>query len=179
MEPFEKLWHENYGRMFAFLRRLTGDDHLAEELTQETFYRALRSLPGYRGECGMFTWLAAIAKRVFYRYLRRRRLELSVICPDPVADAWQRACEVPDPGPGTPERAERAAVCAAVRRLVGQLPQKYRDVVLLRLYAGLSFAETGAALGISEGSAKVLYFRAREKLADSLREYADAPEQNA
>ena len=57
----------------------------------------------------------------------------------------------------------------AVRALVRTLPENYRDVVMLRVYAGLPFAQVAAALGIRESSAKVLYFRAKEKLAAQLR----------
>ncbi len=168
---FEAIYRENYSRLFAFLYRLTGDWHLTEELTQETFYQAFRSYGSFRGQCQLFTWLAGIARHVFYRHLRRQRLRADAVCPDAVADAWLAA--QPDPAPGVQERVERADVCEAVRRLVRTLAPNYRDVVMLRLYAGLPFAQVAAALGISEGSARVLYFRAREKLAAQLEELRD------
>ncbi len=167
-QEFEAIYRENYSRLFAFLHRLTGDWHLTEELTQETFFQAFRSYGSFRGQCQLFTWLAGIARHVFYRHLRRCRLQADAVCPDAVADAWLAAQA--DPAPGVPEQAERAAVCRAVRELVRTLSPRYRDVVMLRLYAGLPFAQVAAALHISEGSAKVLYFRAREKLARQLRE---------
>ncbi len=168
-EAFEAIYRQNYDRVFAFLQRLTGDWLLAEELTQETFYRAFCSYGSFRGDCQLFTWLAGIGRHVFYHHLRRKRLQLQTVCLDTVADAWCAA----DPAPGVPQQVERAAVCRALRRLVGQLPPRSRDVVLLRLYAQLPFAQVAAALGISEGSAKVLYCRAKDKLARQLEEMGE------
>lgn len=165
---FEAIYKEYYGRVFAFLHRLTGDWHTAEELTQETFFQAFRSLAGFRGECELFTWLAGIAKNVFYRYLRRKRLQPDAIAPGAVADAWLE--NLTDTADTPAEHVERSEICRAVRELVRTLPPNYRDVVMLRIYAGLPFAQVAAALGIREGSAKVLYFRAKEKLAAQLKE---------
>ena len=165
---FEAIYKEYYGRLFAFLHRLTGDWHLAEELTQETFYQAFRSMGSFRGECELFTWLAGIGRHVFYRWLRRKKLQPDIISPQAAADAWLE--NLPDNGDGPAEHAEREEICRAVSTLVRTLPPNYRDVVMLRIYAGLPFAQVAAALGIREGSAKVLYFRAKEKLAALLQE---------
>ena len=164
---FEAIYKEYYGRLFAFLYKLTGDWHTAEELTQESFYQAFRSMGSFRGECELFTWLAGIGRHVFYRWLRRKRLQPEAISPEAAADAWLE--NLPDDADGPAEHAERAEVLQAVRELVRTLPENYRDVVMLRVYAGLPFAQVAAALGIRESSAKVLYFRAKEKLAAQLR----------
>lgn len=165
---FEAIYKEYYKRVFAFLHKLTGDWHTAEELTQETFFQAFRGMGSFRGECELFTWLAGIAKNVFYRHLRRKRLQPDAIAPGAVADAWLE--NLADDADTPAEHAERAEICRAVRELVRTLPPNYRDVVMLRIYAGLPFAQVAAALGIREGSAKVLYFRAKEKLAAQLKE---------
>ena len=84
---FEGIYKEYYCRLFAFLYKLTGDWHTAEELTQESFYQAFRSLGSFRGECELFTWLAGIGRHVFYRWLRRKRLQPEAISPEAAADA--------------------------------------------------------------------------------------------
>lgn len=172
---FETIYKEYYGRLFAFMHKLTGDWHTAEELTQETFFQAFRALGAFRGECELFTWLAGIGRNVFYRWLRRKKLQPDAISPQAVADAWLE--NLTDDAPGPAEAAEREEICRAVRALVRTLPPNYRDVVMLRIYAGLPFAQVAAALGIREGSAKVLYFRAKEKLAAQLKEQLAGPEE--
>lgn len=166
-QQFEAIYADNYSRLFSFLHRLTGDWHTAEELTQETFYQAFCSYGSFRGQCQLFTWLAGIGRHVFYRWLRRKRLQPDTISVEAVADRWYQTLPDPD-APAPDEAVEHEELCAAVRRVIRALPPKYRDVVMLRLYAQLPFAQVAAALDISESSAKVLYFRAKEKLAAQL-----------
>ena len=64
---------------------------------------------------------------------------------------------------------EKASEALAVRSAVDKLPEKYKDVVLYRIYAGMSFAQTAAALNITENSAKVIFYRAKKKLTEELR----------
>ena len=74
MEKFETIYRQHYKGVYSFLYRLSGDSDLAEELAQETFYQAFTGFHRFRGKCGIFTWLAAIAKHVYYKYLRQNKL---------------------------------------------------------------------------------------------------------
>lgn len=68
MEDSENLFEKYYEDVFRFLRGLTLDEHLADELTQETFYRALKSIDTYRGESEWRVWLCSIAKNLYFTY---------------------------------------------------------------------------------------------------------------
>ena len=164
MDTFAEIYKENFSRVYAFLYRLCKNESLAEELTQETFLQAFKSFHRFRGDSELFTWLASIAKFTFFAYLRRHRMEMESINLDVVADVMV-ADESDDPA----AVAERRAVQESVRRLLKKIPDKYRDVVMLRLYADLPFAEVAAALKISENSAKVLYHRAKKMLLEELK----------
>ncbi len=158
---FEELYQRYVSRIHLFLLKLCGDDSTAEELTQETFFQAYSSLHRYRGECSMFTWLAAIGKNVFFNYLRRSKrevLNLDVVVLDLEAP--------PEEEPGY--RISRQVDIERVRKAIRDLPKKYYDVLVLRVYAQLPYAEIGAKLGISESSAKVLYFRAKNQIREEL-----------
>ncbi|MBQ8578890.1 MAG: RNA polymerase sigma factor [Clostridia bacterium] len=165
MDSFEMIYTEYFPRVYAFLYRLCKDESTAEELTQETFLQAFTSFYRFRGDSELFTWLASIAKHVFYTYLRKNRLQLGAINLDLLADA---VCA--DAADSPEEVAERHAVQESVRRLLDKIPEKYRDVVMLRLYADLPFAEVAAALKISENSAKVIYHRAKKMLFEELKD---------
>ena len=135
MTSFEELYRTYYARGYGFLFKLCRDEGLAEELTQETFFQAYSALPRYRGECGVYTWLASIAKHTYYKYLRRRKAGLEATDLDAIADrvaAWEDTPE---------EQVERDAVKDAVKKVVRKLPEKYSDVVMLRVYAELPFRE--------------------------------------
>lgn len=165
-QAFETIYQENYHRVHAFLYRLSRDEDLSEELTQETFFRAFRKFRDYRGESAIFTWLASIAKFTYYEYLRKHKLSLDTISLESVVETY---CQAEG---NLEEQILSQAVYAGVRELLHTLPQNYRDVIILRIYAELSFRQTADAMGISENSAKVLYYRAKMKLKEKL-EYAN------
>ena len=73
MQSFEDVYREYFKRIYAFLYKLTSSHTLAEEMAQETFYQAFVSFHRYDGSCEMFTWLAAISKNVFFKYLRKNK----------------------------------------------------------------------------------------------------------
>lgn len=165
MEPipssaFEEIYRTHADGIYRFLYKMSSDAQLSEELTQETFYRAFLSLSRYNGRCALFTWLAAIAKNLYFAHRRKGSAmiyndELLLDEPDP---------DSPDPLQGL-LREERAE---ALRRALLRLPHRYRDVVILRAYASLPYSQIAAHLGISENSAKVLFFRAKSKLKEEL-----------
>lgn len=164
MEPFEKIYRDNAGRVHSFLFALCGDALLSEELTQETFFQAFSAFHRFRGQSELFTWLAAIAKHTYYKYLRRNNRGFDTMNIDLMTDAF---CRTSDCNPE--DTVIRRVVCDSVKRLIRKLPEKYRDVVILRIYAEMSFTQVGEALGINENSAKVIYFRAKKMLTEDLK----------
>ncbi len=160
MQSFEDVYKQYFRRIYAFLYKLTSDADISEEMTQETFYQAFVSFHRYDGSCEMFTWLAAIAKNVFFKYLRKRKLtQLNIeLLVEPQAGAESDPEEI----------LQRKFVASYVNECVSRLPQKYRDVVFLRIYAELPFAQIAEILSITENSAKVVYYRAKNLLRKDL-----------
>ena len=162
MQSFEDVYRIYFRRIYAFLYKLTSDADISEEMTQETFYRAFVSFHKYDGSCEIFTWLAAIAKNVFFKYLKKKKLtslNISLLV-EPQAE------EKTNPE----ELLEQKFLASYVNECVGRLPQKYRDVVFLRIYAELPFSQIADILGITENSAKVVYYRAKNLLRKDLFE---------
>lgn len=163
METFEDIYSEYFSRVYGFLYKLCSDDSLAEELTQETFYQAFCSFRRFRGDSELFTWLASIAKYTFFNYLRKSKRTQCVNI-----DLLEDTLESDDES--DPEvSAQKEETAEAIRRAVMKIPEKYRDVVLLRLYAGLPFSEIAESLGITENSAKVLFYRAKKMLSEEIK----------
>ena len=162
-KEFEQIYRDNVTQVHAFLYKLSGSPAVAEELTQETFYQAFLSLHRFKGNCRIQTWLISIAKHVYYAYLRKNKLGLDSISLTQVTEVFcLKNTEDPE------DAYQKKAVLAAVRTILRRIPDKYRDVVMLRIYAEMSFAEVGAALNITENSAKVIYFRAKRMLMEEL-----------
>ena len=162
MQSFEDVYRIYFRRIYAFLYKLTSDADISEEMAQETFYRAFLCFHRYDGSCEMFTWLAAIAKNVFFKYLRKQKLTSLNIAlhVEPQIEA-----EI-----NPEELLEQKFLASYVNECVDRLPQKYRDVVFLRIYAELPFSQIADILGITENSAKVVYYRAKNLLRKDLFE---------
>ena len=163
MRIFESLYREYYQKVYAFLYRLCTDHDLAEDLTQETFLQAYKSFHKFRGDCEVFTWLAAIGKHVYFKYLKKKKLNLDAANLELVAQSYLSGDDSPE------EYVHKKDVEEAVRKIVNTIPKKYRDVVLLRIYAELPFSQIAQVLKISESSAKVIYFRAKKMLMEVLQ----------
>ena len=159
MEQFEQIYKEYYPRVYTFLYKLCKSRELTEEMTQDTFYELYKSLHKYNGSCQFFTFIAAIAKNVYYKYIRKKR----ITCID--INTVEELQDLSD----TPEEAcMRNLKSVKIRQVVNMLPKNYRDVVLLRAYADLTFPDIANILGISTSSAKVIFHRAKKILTEEL-----------
>ena len=153
----EKYYRENGRKVFLYLMTLCGDADTAEELTQETFYRALRSVKKYKGESSVYTWLCSIARNAWLEELRKRRKGSGEEITELIEDTALR----PD------EKAESEDSRIRLLKKIHSLPETEKEIVLLRATQELSFREIGDIFGKNENWARVTYYRAKQKLADS------------
>ena len=153
----EKYYKENGRKVFLYLMTLCGDADTAEELTQETFYRALRSVNKYKGESSVYTWLCSIARNAWLEELRKRKKHTGEEISELVEDTSPR----PD------EEAESTDGRIRLLKKIHSLPETEKELILLRASQELSFREIGEIFGKTENWARVTYYRAKQKLADN------------
>ena len=146
-----------YQRIFAYFRRLCGNDDDAADLTQKAFFKVWTSLASYQRRSSFSTWLHGIAHHVYVDWRRIKRPA------DPQTDEWweARAADGPSPFDDAAERDTARRLFALVERL----EEGIKEVVHLHYYQGLSLSETAEALGIATSTVK---YRLRDAL-DSLR----------
>ncbi len=161
MPEFEQIYKEYYWRVYAFLHKLCRSEALCEEMTQETFVQAYMSFYRYNGSCTIFTWLAAIAKNTYFKYLRKKKFETVDI---ELYVTHEDSDERNMPEEVLMKKLERERVIKAI----DGLHKNQRDVIVLRIFAELKFSEIAKVLGISENSAKVIFHRAKSKLREEL-----------
>ena len=137
-----------------FLFSLCRDAETARELTQETFYQAVRSAGRYDGGCKVSTWLCQIARHLWYQELERRSRRPGAGLPETLAD----------PSPGPEEAFESSQDKARLMRAVLELDETAREVVLLRITGAFSFREIGEVFQKNENWARVTFYRAKQKL---------------
>ena len=75
---FDAIYHTYFQSVYQYIRQLSGDEHIAEEITSDTFFKAMKSIKDFRGECDMRVWLCQIAKNTYYSYLKKNERIISV-----------------------------------------------------------------------------------------------------
>lgn len=143
-----------WDRLYRWLCHLTRDRHAAEDLTQETFLKALAALPTFRPGSNFRAWLFRIGHNNFVNLKRATRRTRHPL-PDDLTAA----------GTGLGEQAvEDREALAVVAEAVAELPPDFRSALLLRVEEGLSFREVAKVLGTTEETARWRVFKARQKL---------------
>jgi len=162
---FEDIYVRYFKDVYNFLLGLCGNTDIAEELTQDTFIEAYRSLHRYNGKCKIYTWLCAIAKNMWFHYIRKHKNAILDI--DTLAEIL--LSEEPSPQ----DRAESEERLHEILKAINSLKTRQRDIFWLHTVAELPFSEIADMLGITENSAKVIYFRAKNILRNHLRSMDD------
>ena len=155
-EKIEKLYETCYMRVFSYAMTLAGERSQAEEITQETFFRAFSKQSEFRGETDEVTWLCAIAKN--YWLDEKRRGKRTEAMPE----------EMTDLGSGPEQAAVDRDSSFRIHMALHQLEEPYREVFELRVFGELSFREIGMIFSKTENWARVTYHRARLKLQERM-----------
>ena len=151
---FEEIYRAYFADVYRYALALSGNPNMAEEVTQETFVRALTAIDSFRGECQLRVWLCRIARNQYLSLCRRRK----------------RSAEVPGEveSGGVEEGFADRETARLLHRLLHALPEPYKEVFSLRTFGELPFGQIGELFGKTEGWARVTYFRARQKLREAM-----------
>lgn len=157
MLDFEKVFRENQGFIYRYLLKLCGNESLAEELTQETFFRAYMNLTGLRKEEKVAVWLCQIARNTYFAWYNEQKrihpledLEVSDGTPD-MADIFAEK-----------ELSQKAFFC------LHGMDEPYKEVFMLCVFGGLSLKDISSLFGKSESWARVTFYRAKQKLMEGM-----------
>jgi len=159
---WEELFERYSPAVFGYLYGMSGDRHLAEDLTSETFYRAMRALDGFRGDSSLKTWLIRIARNLYLN--RKRRDDKSQSLDDLEDRGVTTAARELDPETRFIREEESEAIRCALRALA----EDDRSILLLSAEDELSCREIADVLEISLTAVKTRLFRARRRLAGLL-----------
>ena len=171
-QAFEAVLHAVEQQVYRLVYSMLHSREDAEDATQETLVKLWRSLPSYRFECPILPYTLYMARNVALDLIRRRDSRVQTVSltgedENGESEQWDIADpnEYADPARayGRKERVE------AVRRAVDELPDEYRDIVVLKDLQGYSYEQIGQILGLGEGTVKSRLSRARKKLAEILK----------
>jgi RNA polymerase sigma-70 factor (ECF subfamily) len=154
---FEMVFRENKQFVFRFLMKLCGDVSLAEELTQETFFRAYMNLSALRNEEKVAVWLCQIAKNTYFAWFNEQKRKQPIS--QPIS-----ANSTPD----IAELFEEKELAGRAFSVLHALEEPYKEVFMLSVFGGLSLKDISAMFGKSESWARVTYYRAKQKIMEGL-----------
>jgi RNA polymerase sigma factor (sigma-70 family) len=147
--------------IYRYIMTLTHDSHAAEELTQETFYQAMKSLDSFdEGKSKLSTWLCAIARNVWLQEVNREKKRMRLTDRLKVEEAGFHHVEE--------ELLKGEAKVEFFKRVRG-LDEKKREILYLRLLGELSFKEIGTVFGESENWARVTFYRAKQEMRKGVK----------
>lgn len=157
MTEFESIYNQYFREVYSFVLFLSRNEKIAEEITQETFFKALKNIDKFNGKCKLNVWLCQIAKNTYFTYLdKQKRFDKD---------------EIPEENENSIEemilnKEETFRIHKVLRRLEGP----YKEVFTLRVFGELSFKQISELFERTESWARVTFHRAKRKLQDLLKE---------
>ena len=157
---FEKAYKQYFSDVYLYILRLSGNEHIAEEITSDTFFKAMQSIDSFRGDCDVRVWLCQIAKNAYYSYIRKNSRTEQV--------DESEIQEITDLAPNVAEEYERREEIERIQRILHDVGEPYKEVFMWRVYAELSFKQIAQIFGKNENWACVTYHRARKMIKERL-----------
>ena len=158
----EELYRTYFDIVYRYIRSISQDGSLAEEVTQETFFKALKKADQFRGDCDVRVWLCQIAKNTLYDHLKKQKKQL-------LGDEKLEEAESAD-GELLEEKLVQRSQAMEIHKVLHRLSEPYKEVFSLRTFGELTFREIGMLFGKSENWARVTYYRARVKIREELEQ---------
>ena len=154
MQDIKQIYEEYFETVNKYLFCLTHDNDISEELTQETFYKAVQKIDTYKGKCKMSVWLCQIAKNLWYDQCRKNKKVINI---------EENLFDVQ-----APESTENQVISndekISLYKKMQKLDEKTREVIYLRITGELSFKEIATILNKTENWARITFYRGKSKL---------------
>lgn len=162
-QEFEAVYQIYFNRVYHFLYGMTKNEHLAEELTSDTFFKAMQAIDQFHGECQLGSWLCQIAKNTYFSYLKKCEKTGSL-------DAMAEEREFSSKEKTIEQQMLEQEDSAQIHRILHAMEEPYKEVFTLRVLGELSFRQIGDIFGKTENWACVTYHRARAKIRKEMEE---------
>ena len=159
MLDFEQMYNDYFRDVFLYIRSLSRDDLTAEEIAEETFFKALKNIDSFDKRCDVRTWLIQIAKNTYYTHLNKSKRQ----APFPVDDVIASDCHVAT-------IFEDKETALRIHRFLFDMEEPYKEVFTLRVFAELPHSQIAELFGKTESWSRVTYHRARTKIIEFIKE---------
>ena len=157
MQDFDKIYTEYFSQVYKFVLSLCRDPDLAEEITQESFFKALKNIDSFNGNCKIDTWLCQIARNTFYSYMRKHKGQVDYPLEIIISDE------------NIEQQFADKETAYAIHEVLHKLPEPYKEIFWLRTFGELSFRQIGEIFNKTESWARVTYYRAKIMIKEELQ----------
>lgn len=160
MAELEEIYNNYFKDVYFFIYSLSKDKHIAEDVTSETFLKAIKSIESFKGNCDIKTWLFQIAKNSYYSHVRKHKNLVDI---DSVPE--QKDDNDIEKSMFSSEESMK------IHEILHDLSEPYKEVFSLRVFGELSFKQIGSLFGKTDNWACVTFHRARNKIREEMRDY--------
>lgn len=155
---FEEIYQLYFKDVFLYVRSLSAEEGVAEEVTQETFFKTLKAIDSYDGRKDIRAWLFTIARNTYYSYCRRNKIYVSVVNEETASPAAVSA--------DFSEQMIDAETAFLVHQYLHDMAEPYKEVFTLRVFGELSFEKIAQLFGRTPNWARVTFYRAKRQIID-------------
>lgn len=159
MDEFESIYRTYFKDVYLYVRSMSHNEDIAEEIAAETFFKAMKSLDRFKGTCDIRVWLCQIAKNCYFSYLRKRKKQADLsTAAEPIDefDLLQRICETEE--------------SLKIMEIVHSLNEPYKEIFMLRVFGELTFKQIAYLFKKNENWACVTFHRAKSKIKEKMEE---------
>ncbi len=160
MAEFEDTYNLYFKDVFLYIYSLSGDKHIAEDITSDTFLKAIQSIDSFKVNCDIRVWLCQIAKNSYFSYLRKIKKFVDI-------EALPEKADDQD----VEQIISSSETSMKIHEVLHNLGEPYKEVFSLRVFGELSFKQIAYLFGKSENWACVTYHRARKKIKERMEDY--------
>lgn len=157
VQDFDEIYSQYFSEIYKFVLSLCQNPALAEEITQETFFKALKNIDGFKGNCKLSTWLCNIAKNTVYSHAKKQNKQVDY----PLEMLLSQE--------NIEEQFSDRETADAIHKVLHKLKEPYKEVFWLRVFGELSFSQIGALFDKTESWARVTYYRAKVLIKEELQ----------
>lgn len=158
MKGFDQIYDQYFQDVYKYILAISRSAQAAEEITQETFFLALKNIDSFRGDCDIRAWLCKIAKNQYFRMMEKGKKYSSQPAPEEPADL------------DTERDFIKEEDAFHIYQALHAIEEPYKEVFSMRIFGELSFKKIGLIFGKTESWARATYYRAKQKIREKVKE---------
>lgn len=160
----EELYKLYFKEIYRYMLAMTKDEHMAEEITQETLFKAIQKVDQFKGDCDIRIWLCQIAKNTYFSFLKKKNRCISLEEEGEKLDSGDNLCT----GVNIEQNFVDKEQAIRIHKILHNIEEPYKEVFHLRVFGELAFKEIGEVFGKSESWARVTFHRAKSKVKKAI-----------